>query len=161
MPDMSDLYAEVMNDARHGGTLATELFQLIVGKPLGKGVSRKVFVSEMNRRQVVKFELTSGRYCNVMEWDIWQNLGDEKLGQWLAPCRAISPCGLILIQERTDPVKLSDMPEKIPRLFADTKLANWGWYEGRVVCHDYGNNMLYRGGNLSQLVKAGWWGQDY
>lgn len=159
---MSDLYNEIRQEVRKGGVVATDLLATLVGRPLGEGAYRKVFVSQANSEQVVKFEIVSGKFCNVAEWDIWENLKDHKvLGKWMAPVRYISPNGAILIQDRTFPVEASQMPEKIPRLFCDTKIQNWGWYEGRIVCHDFGNHRLHDGGNLAQLVKADWWGQNY
>lgn len=159
---MSEAYNEVLKEVRTGGAIATDLLAVLCGRHLGSGVYRKTFLSSANREQVVKIETESGHFCNVAEWEIWENLKEHKvLSQWLAPVRFISPNGAILIQERTYPVHESQMPEKIPRLFTDTKIQNWGMFEGRIVCHDYANHNLFRGGNLAQLVKADWWGQNY
>lgn len=162
MHDMSEAYREVLKEVRNGGSIAADLLATLCGRHLGSGVYRKTFLSEVNKEQVVKIETESGHFCNVTEWDIWENLKEHKvLSRWMAPVRYISPNGAILIQDRTYPVHVSQMPEKIPRLFCDTKIQNWGWYEGRIVCHDYGNHRLYNGGNIAQLVKADWWGQNY
>ena len=62
--------------------------------------------------------------------------------QWLAPCVSISPCGSVLIQRRTLPVTKAQLPSKVPAWLTDFKLANWGMLDGKVVCHDYSNNLL-------------------
>jgi hypothetical protein len=131
---------------------------MFTGQSLGRGASRYVFDCPLMKNSVVKYEIGTRSFCNQAEWDIWNNLSDHKvLGQWLAPIYHISPCGIILVQAKTTPVPRDQMPKMIPRFFTDTKYQNWGWFEGRVVCHDYANNRLYSDGSLGRLVKASWW----
>jgi hypothetical protein len=106
---------------------------------------------------VIKFEVGSGDFNNVAEWDIWSNLKDHpKLGKWLAPCIAISPCGSILLQRYAGPLPDNKLPKKVPAFFTDIKSDNWGLINGRPVCRDYGHHRLYTVGPSARLIKANW-----
>jgi hypothetical protein len=139
--------------------MATDLYSMVTGKLLGVGASRTVFDFMPDPTLVIKFETVGGSFDNVMEWDIWENCQyDKRLAKWLAPCHMISPCGSILLQKKTTPVSIEQLPKKIPRFFTDLKHQNWGMLDGRPVCHDFANHLAYAGGTLHQLVKADWWG---
>ena len=156
---MSDTEDGLYRLIRNGGTMATDLYSLVTGRLLGVGLSRIVFEYAPDPELVIKFETTGNDFNNVIEWDVWDNVKyDKKLSKWFAPCHFISPCGAILIQQKTTPIPKENMPKKIPRLFTDLKYQNWGSLDGRPVCHDYGNHRIYNGGTLHQLVNADWWG---
>lgn len=117
-----------------------DLINLICGEELGDGISRNVFVFYLNPKWVVKIAVDCDSYFqNITEWMIWNELSEwKKMKKWFAPCKFISNSGRILIQQRTEPVRLSDIPEKIPYFFTDQKLDNYGMINGQFVCHDYG-----------------------
>ncbi|MDW9491747.1 hypothetical protein [Sinorhizobium meliloti] len=156
---MSDHYNDIKREFRAGGTIPVELFQLVTGKHLGGGSTRQVFEYALDPALVIKYEMNAGSFANVMEWETWQKLTwDKELSKWLAPCLYISPCGCILIQQKTEPLPHSKYPKKIPRLFQDTKYQNWGWWKSRFVCHDYALTGTFDGGSPARLVNADWWG---
>lgn len=120
-------------------TIAREFYDLVVGEQLGVGVSRVVYVYRPDPSLVVKFETSADReFQNVAEWHAWGRVADGRESVWLAPCVSISDCGSVLIQRRTSPVALGDLPARLPAWMTDRKRSNFGLYEGRVVAHDYG-----------------------
>lgn len=158
---MSDSAEFLYDTFRKSGVIATDLLSLVIGRKIGQGVTRHVYECLLVPNTVIKVETESRRYDNIIENEIWQNFSeDKKMAGWLAPIHYISPCGVYLIQSRTQHVPARLLPEKIPRFFADTKIENWGLLNDRFVCHDYGNNKLFHGGNFSQLVKADWWSRN-
>ncbi|MBO6509170.1 MAG: hypothetical protein JJ979_11960 [Roseibium sp.] len=134
------------------GTVQEEFNQLMLGEKLGEGAYREVYEFAPDKSLVVKFELAATlEFCNVNEWNIWQEVAGTKLEQWFAPCEWISFSGSVLLQKRTEPLKR--LPNKIPNVLADTKRDNWGRYKGKPVMHDYGNHaFFYRGIKGSRLV---------
>lgn len=130
-----------------------ELYRLMEGVELGRGVSRVVYANRLDPSTVIKVETRGQSYANIIEWETWQLHQYGPLARWLAPCVAISPSGGVLIQRRTDPIRRSELPSKIPAQFTDIKPENWGMLDGRPVCHDYGIFPL--GANM-RLRKADW-----
>jgi len=140
-----------------------ELAAVMVGKRLGVGVYRKVYVNRFDPTTVIKIEENGKGFCNVKEWEVWEAFIDTApTKKFLAPCRFISPCGTILIQDRTWPIMTEDLPKKIPSFInGDLKSENWGWLKygkpgkmvRRPVCHDYGGFLI---GDPLRLVKADW-----
>lgn len=143
-----------MSDALH----RSELEFLMLGKKIGKGTSRSVYVlndpyswaiehkggpfsrEETDRRSpfVVKVEKPGGSHQNHAEWLIWSHVETTPLAKWLAPCISISPCGLYLIQARVDPLRTKEIPTHLPAFLQDVTRDNLGWLDGRIVCCDYG-----------------------
>lgn len=124
-----------------------ELNDLLVGKLIGSGQYRAVYGLELNERLVIKFESDdTGKFCNVAEWHIWQQVKDDPdLARWFAPCRYISYSGSVLIMDRTKPIKT--LPDMLPDFLGDLKPKNFGRLRGRIVCHDYGlHEHIIRGG---------------
>lgn len=104
---------------------------------------------------------------NVFEWDIWRtaDVSDWPARDWLAPCHMISDNMSVLIQARTKPITPEDikhkrLPEKVPNWMSDTKIENWGWLGDKLVCHDYGNNLLLNGAAGKRMKKCHWWSND-
>lgn len=116
---------------------------MICGRKLGEGQYRQVFEFKPDKSLVVKVEPNQRNISNRMEWELWQELKDTELGAWLAPCYDISPQNFWLVQRRTEPLQEAQLPKQVPTLFADLKRENWGMLNGRVVCHDYGNNNIF------------------
>ncbi len=150
-----DHYKEIEELSR--GVQHDALFMLM-GEKLGSGSTRRVYVNDLNKLQVMKVDM-GGQFSNVMEWKLWQELSDTELGKWLAPCDHISPTGEILIQRRTHQPK--NFPTWIPSIFCDLKLTNFGVLPGsdQLVCHDYA--MLFLDKALAKahlrFAKADWW----
>ena len=140
-----------------------EIYGTVVGKQIGRGMSRSVFVYALDPTLVIKIEDKSQSFQNVREWEYWQENKDYKpIAQWLAPCVAISPCGSVLIQKRVHTLDQSRYPKTIPQFFSDTKYQNFGLLNGKFVCFDYGNIPLSKGVIINKgkvkMVKAEWWG---
>lgn len=121
---------------------ADDLFNLMAGEELGRGKYRIVYDNHLMPGTVIKQD-SGENHSNLMEWILWNEYKDTPLGKWMAPCDYISPRGIWLIQKKTIPALPGSFPKRVPALFCDLKPENWGCYEGRVVCHDYGNNALF------------------
>lgn len=136
--------------------IARDFFFAFCGERLGGGSARVVYACAIDPSLVVKIETASQSFQNAVEWDIWHYWNDcEDVATWLAPCVSISPCGMVLLQKRTTPAAPDELPRKLPRFLTDTKCANYGRFEGRIVCHDYGKVVT----NLSTAKrKVEWWG---
>lgn len=139
--------------------LAREYRSILCGQQLGYGMSRVVYENKLDPTTVVKVETAARRFQNVKEWETWQEF-QYGLGKFLAPCVAISACGLILIQKRVEPLRKSEAPEKMPAFLTDFKLSNYGLYENRVVCCDYGTNLAISTGTSARMTnverRGGW-----
>lgn len=125
------------------GTITTELKSIIYGKELGSGVSRTVYEYLPDKSCVIKVEETAGWFQNIREWEMWKDSQMIKeITKWLAPVIDISPCGLLLIQKRVLPLRDKEVPTHLPAFLSDCKRDNYGIYEGRVVCCDYGTALM-------------------
>lgn len=133
-----------------------ELAQALIDSRLDSGSAREVFalrglpfVAKVERGQT---------FQNVMEWSLWQDSEGTPLQQWLAPCHSISNNGAVLIQARTMPLVGVELPERVPAALTDLKVQNFGLFEDRVVCHDYGLHLAGVMGAGSRKTKsARWW----
>lgn len=95
---------------------------------------------------------------NWKEWLFWSNVSGTELEKWVAPCIAFASSGRILIQAQTKPVLNRLFPKKIPSILTDLKVQNWGTYEDRVVCHDYGTSYVYSTAfKKIEYAEADWW----
>ncbi len=140
----------------------TDGIRFLIGRKLGGGCTREVYVYAGNEDFVVKIETeSSDMFQNVIEYDLWKDAQHHPdMRKWLAPCIRISPHGNYMIQERTMPVTLKELKKRIkmvPVWCADLKDANWGRLpNGRIVCHDYGTHGANRF-TSQRLQKAHWW----
>jgi hypothetical protein len=130
-----------MHDLPFNGSLTNgmteEFFNLVCGDLLGEGYSRLVYSCKLDPSVVIKVEKLYTEFCNVTEWQFWSRWGQTKgVGQWLAPCTAISSCGRFLVQKRAE--KLTTVPTKLPTFITDICKENLGVYDGRIVWVDYG-----------------------
>jgi hypothetical protein len=120
-------------------SLYEDLAMFTCGQYLGGGIGREVFVLRTDETKVIKFASSFGNQ-NVIEYELWQIIeSDKDLKPWFAPVHGISGHGQWMIQSRTHPIELKDCPKKVPAIFTDIKAENWGWLDGRPVCHDYGS----------------------
>lgn len=134
-----------------------EAFNILCGDKVGGGMSRQVFACNLLPDCVVKVE-SQPWFQNVMENEVWYRIRDTKWARWFAPTRWISPYGRLLIMERTMPVSMKELPAKVPKFFTDMKRQNWGKLpNGKIVCHDYGSNLLMEEGMSDALKKAEWY----
>lgn len=134
----------------------------MAGPLLGEGTYRKVFEFKPDAKKVIKCAGVGAHIHNLIEHKIWHDVirYDKVLRKWFAPCYTVSELGLWLIQARTTPLSRRELPKRIPQIMTDTKPANWGWYEGRPVCHDYSNCILRLNLIPKKHKKANWFGLD-
>jgi hypothetical protein len=143
-----------MSDHEFTDAVYREIARLIVGKQIGLGAFRRVIKYLDNDDLVIKVEEDARCFYNAKEWAVWQEVEGTPFARWFAPCVEISPWCTALVQKRTKPVPAKFMPKMIPScLKHDVKLENWGLYDGRVVCHDYGHMKLM---GSRKLVKVKW-----
>ncbi len=140
-------------------TISRDLESIICGELLGRGMSRSVYVFRPDPTKVIKVENESGKFQNILEWEIWQDIQYTKHKKSFAECFFLSSCGIFLIQERTEQPLKEDYPKLIPHFFSDTKHENFGIvYRGGkklFVCHDYGYPI--HGKNFkNKMVKSNW-----
>lgn len=133
---------EVLRDLVSNPIISQDLFMMICGKKIGEGQTRMVYEYNLDKRFVVKIE-TGNSGDNYNEYQMWHEIeylkGDLKwVKDWFAPVHYISPCGRILIMERTKVKKRRERPKKIPKFIKDSHYNNFGWLGKKFVCHDYG-----------------------
>lgn len=132
--------------------------QMFCGDTLGRGIGRQVYSLTTDPTKVVKVEMASESFQNAIEWETWKNLCDTKYAKYLAPCHWISPCGIVLIQTRVEPLRPEHENVRLPDFLSDFKRSNYGVLDGRVVCCDYGTNLLLNhGAYASKNRKPEWW----
>lgn len=134
-----------------------DVFQLLTGDKLGNGIARTVYECLLNHEWVVKVEEASRSFQNVIEWETWNSVRGTELEKWFAPCLHISPSGTVLVMARTTQVPEKKYPKLMPVFLTDFKRDNYGLYRGRVVCHDYGTNLLMEHGKSQRMRKPDWW----
>lgn len=150
MTDSSDVEAYFSKNV-----ITLDFYRMIVGDHLGGGIGRQVFVYEPNPRMVIKFEIGGQSFQNIHEWTLWRALEGSEHAKWIAPCMSISPCGSILMQQRTSPLRgPEELPDRVPAWMADMKEDNWGLLDGRAVLHDYGWHRLLNE-NLKHMKRLG------
>lgn len=120
-----------------------DLVDLVAGEQLGAGAYRKTYVFRHDPTCVIKRSTRDHHGHNILEYHFWDAIqSDKELSKWFAPCVRISDLGLWLIQKRTEIISKEQLPKKVPYILTDLKRENWGLYEGRPVCHDYGNIII-------------------
>lgn len=144
-----------------------EAFNLLCGEQIGRGMSRQVFECALVPGCVVKIETDPQRFQNIIEWETWRIVSCMSASRWFAECRWISPNGRILIQERTRPAGIGELPDKVPVWFSDLKRSNWGMAPSQkrggaagkewAVCHDYGTSLMLQDGTATKRLKTADW----
>lgn len=118
-----------------------EFMFFMTGDKIGNGASRIVFDHPHDKTKVIKMENRADTFHNVREWQIWQDFQHvPSITRWLAPCHHISHSGTFLVMSKTSP--LLKVPKMVPKFCTDHKMANYGMYKGRLVCHDYGHLII-------------------
>lgn len=134
-----------------------ELKRTLLGDLIGEGACRKVYQCRLNRDFVVKQELWRGQFQNIVEWEAWGWARGTDLEKWLAPCFYISDYGVYLVQKQCRPLQSKkELPKRLPKVLTDLKAENFGWYDGRVVCFDYGTINARVQDFPRNLVKPKW-----
>jgi len=139
--------------------LSLDVAGMMIGDHIANGQFRSVFEWRRRPRTVTKLENGAQSFHNITEHQVWNEAKGTALEKWLAPVVGISACGIALLQERTRPIKedeIKRLPKRVPSVLHDIKPSNWGWYRGRVVCHDYGYNGILRNGMTSGMRMADW-----
>lgn len=134
-----------------------DAFNLLCGALIGRGIHRRVFECQLRDDLVVKVEDDEPRrFANVLEFEFWQDHQHHKpVAKWLAPVIFMSPDGRVILQKRCAPLPVNyEMPRKIPGFLTDTKLSNFGMFDGRLVCFDYALTIR----NASAKLKKADWG---
>lgn len=135
---------------------AHDVLGTLLDDKLGSGVSRDVFSLFGNDKHVAKIERPGrGYFANILEFTLWNDIKNTDLVVWFAPCRCISLGGMLLIQDRTEPMHPKHMPDRIPAFFEDVKLSNWGMLNGKPVCHDYSIHSIIERTSKA-MKKANW-----
>lgn len=124
----------------------SDLIRMFVGEKIGSGLYRSVYRFNLNPdKYVIKIEPNSTE-CNANEFLIWNEVSGligplAWVRDWFAPILYMSPDAKILIMEKTNPIfpkNITNYPDKVPNFFSDIKVDNFGWINGKFVCHDYG-----------------------
>ncbi len=139
------------------GIVAKDFLQIVCGEFLGGGVGRGVYECLLNEDLIIKVETAGHSFQNAMEWMVWDAVKkDDKLSPFFAPCFSISSCGCILIMSRTLKPEPEEWETRMPAFFTDFKRDNFGMYEDRLVCHDYGFHKMLTSGTTARLINADW-----
>lgn len=133
--------------------------RVLCGRRINSGASREVFECMPLPGHVIKVERNDWGFQNITEWQVWERVRNNKAtARWFAPCVYISPCGSVLIMQRTTEAADAQLPRKMPWFLDDFRRSNYGMLAGRLVCHDYGSNLLIeRGGATQRTHDANWW----
>lgn len=138
-------------------TVSRDLSRLVVGQLIGSGVFRQVFEWLPDQSLVVKVENGAQSFANVIESEVWSRVKDTKFARWFAPVIQISDNGSVILQARTEAIRQSELPDRVPAFFTDLHARNWGLLDGRPVCHDYGLNLLMENGMTQRMQKVNWY----
>jgi hypothetical protein len=136
---------------------------LFVGRCIGTGYSRHVYELLGQPDRVMKLEHGNRHFSNIVEWKVWQAVQATPHAKWFAPCYSISFTGTALVQARTIPLTNEEFEHmtEVPEFLSDIHRANFGHFEGRIVCHDYGrNNLMMLGMNAATMVSASLYSPD-
>lgn len=135
---------------RFGDVVRNDFMGMFLGELLGHGTARMVYTLQRQPHLVVKVESNAHSFQNVAEWQLWEDLKGTEFAKWLAPCRVISACGSVLIQDRTMPLRVGkdfqEFPTELPTFLSDLKPSNFGKIGRQIVAHDYAvNNTIFHG----------------
>lgn len=133
-----------------------EFRSIFLDDMLGRGMSREVYAMRGDDSVVVKIETETRQFQNVEEWACWQWVDGTPMARWFAPCVSISGAGTILMQRRVTPMRPGERPDKLPAFLCDLKPENFGVYQGKVVCCDYGTVLCAIRTSSKRMVRAKW-----
>lgn len=135
-----------------------DAFNFLCGNLIGRGMDRDVFECNLRKDVVIKVEAADVRcrFQNLQEWMVWGRIAGTEFEKWFAPVLEISPNGRCLMMARTEVLGQAELPDRMPAFFTDFKRQNFGRYQGRIVCHDYGSNLLMEQGMTRRMRKVKW-----
>ena len=135
-----------------------DAFNLLCGRLIGSGMTRKVFHCNIRDDVVIKVEAEEVRshFQNLQEWLVWNRICGTAFEKWFAPVIEISPNGRVLVMAKTEPLGILELPKKMPVFLTDFKPENFGRYKGNVVCHDYGSHLLMERGMSKAMQTVNW-----
>jgi hypothetical protein len=134
------------------GRLKDCALDAIVGEYLGGGATRRVYALKHNPELVLKLEFASKQFCNIAEYEVWKEVNGTPLAKYFARVVDIDPWAGALLMVRTRPITeqiFRRRVKELPAFMDDMHWANFGTIGGRIVCHDYGYNLIHE-----QAVKA-------
>tara|TARA_B100001079_G_scaffold54245_1_gene45265 strand:- start:2836 stop:3285 length:450 start_codon:yes stop_codon:yes gene_type:complete len=138
-------------------TITADFIGLFCGDHIAGGVGRQVYEYALDASKVIKVETAARSFQNVMEWETWGDLADTEHAKWLAPCRYISECGIVLIQDRVTPMRPNHKRRKLPEWLTDLTTDNYGVIGDQVVACDYGLNLLINHGAFAGALRYPKW----
>lgn len=136
--------------------VAKDVSSLLLGRSLGYGSSRAIFEHATDPGLIVKIEDGAGSFHNIAEWQVWNSVKHTTLARWFAPVVHIASAGSVLVMKKCDELRTEELPAEVPAFFTDLKPENWGRYEGRAVCLDYGLHLLHERGMTKRMRKVDW-----
>lgn len=145
---MRSTLTSLRNDA-----LLDEFEDLFCGPRQNGGSARRVHIFKPDPTLVIKIEDREyASFQNILEWSVWyENQWNPEVTRWLAPCVRISRNGRVLLQKRTSPIRLPELPAQVPVWASDLQHGNWGILDGQPVMHDYGFTQLLRASDHSTV----------
>lgn len=126
-----------------------------LGAYIGEGRCRTVYVAADDPTKAVKVAKEGHADVNLAEAGVWRDVEDRDEAAFYAPVTECAEDGSWLVMARTRQPSEGDFPSRIPGRIGDVKRHNWGWLNGRMVCHDY----HVRGGSTGKLKSARWKGE--
>lgn len=133
-----------------------DALNLLCGHRIAVGMSREVFECNLRPDLVVKVEKAEVRshFQNIIEWHVWSRVCGTGMEKWFAPVIEMSPEGRLLLMKRTSHIGI--WPTHVPAFFTDLKPGNFGFIDGKFVCHDYGCTLLIERGMTKSMRKVTW-----
>lgn len=129
---------------------------ILIGKKIGSGCYRDVYLCRLDTSLVVKIEKENREFHNIKEWNIWEEIKYSKLKKWFAPCIDISEDGKVLIQQKIEFGRKKDYPKKVPSFFTDVQPKNFGFIGKQLTCCDYGSTIITRSFDDKKQKIADW-----
>lgn len=144
--------------------ISDSLLDLCIGDIIGEGYSRVVYEWLPDPTLVLKVARDDNMYkgiaSNIAEFELWERVAFgsyyEEAKEWLAPVNMISKDGRCMLMAKTESLRASELPKKVPCWMTDIKQDNVGLFEGRIVFHDYAMNLIPENGLCKKKKKANW-----
>lgn len=137
-------------------TIQLDIYDCILGKEIGRGMSRIVYQHRTDPTLVVKVEQQAGSFQNIREAELWFEISGTKFKKWFAPVVYVSACGTVIMQKKCDFLDKKKYPDKIPTFLFDTKYSNYGMLDGKFVCFDYGT-IPFTANWSEKMKKSNFW----
>ena len=117
--------------------MTQDLIRFCLGDAIASGEYRCVY--NWSFRKDVVCKITWNQEANWAEFNTWSAVKDTHYAKWFAPVIEISACGHFMLMKKARPVNLKKdkLPRRIPNMFTDVKLENFGFIGDQFVCVDY------------------------